>query len=96
MGFQTVALSSSAAKEKLARDLGAHVYVDGSKEDQVQALQRLGGAKVIICTAPNPEIIGQLVSALAVDGTLLIIALASDMSIPLREHGSDDSNIRVC
>jgi hypothetical protein len=49
MGYRTVALSSSASKETLAAKLGAHDYIDGSKVDQVDTLQKLGGAKVKIC-----------------------------------------------
>lgn len=56
-GFKTVALSSSDLKRDLAKELGAHVYVDGSKEDQAEALTKLGGANLIMCTAPNAEII---------------------------------------
>ena len=44
MGYRTVALSSSGAKEKFARLLGAHEYIDGSKEDQGEILSKLGGA----------------------------------------------------
>lgn len=51
-GYKVVALSTSGAKEELAKKLGAHVYVDGSKEDQAEALQKLGGAKVILGNFP--------------------------------------------
>jgi len=94
MGFQTVALSSSAAKEKLAHELGAHVYIDGSKEDQAEALQRLGGAKVIICTAPNPAVIEKLTGALAVDGTLLILAITPSVNVPLGPFVSKRLSLR--
>ncbi|KAI0775297.1 GroES-like protein [Trametes elegans] len=75
MGYRVVALSSSTSKEALARQLGAHEYIDGSKADQAAALQALGGAKVIMCTAPNAEVIQKLLPGLAVDGTLLLLAL---------------------
>ncbi|KAI0782627.1 GroES-like protein [Abortiporus biennis] len=75
MGYKTVALSSSPAKAQLAKDLGAHEYIDGSKVDQAKALQELGGAKVIMCTAPNPKVIQTLIGGLATDGTLLLLAL---------------------
>lgn len=76
MGFRAVALSSGSSKETLARSLGAQEYIDGSKVDQAAALQALGGAKVIMCTAPNSEVMGKLLPGLAIDGTLLFIALA--------------------
>jgi propanol-preferring alcohol dehydrogenase len=56
-GWKTVALSSSDSKKDLAKELGADVYVDGSKEDQAEALTKLGGADLIVCTAPSAEII---------------------------------------
>ncbi|KAL8970976.1 MAG: hypothetical protein Q9197_003516 [Variospora fuerteventurae] len=74
MGYRTVALSSSGAKEKFARDLGATDYIDGSKEDHSEALQRLGGASLIVATAPEPSILGKLVTGLGILGKLLILA----------------------
>ncbi|TFK81304.1 GroES-like protein [Polyporus arcularius HHB13444] len=75
MGYRVVALSSGQSKEALARELGAHEYIDGSKVDQAEALLALGGAKVIMCTAPNAANIQKLLPGLAIDGTLLLIAL---------------------
>ncbi|KAH9949106.1 GroES-like protein [Amylocystis lapponica] len=83
MGYRTVALSTSSAKEKVSRELGAHEYIDGSKEDQTAALQRLGGAKVIMCTASNPAAIEALIPGLTDDGTLLLLALSHDLSLPV-------------
>ncbi|GAA5853604.1 hypothetical protein JCM8547_007381, partial [Rhodosporidiobolus lusitaniae] len=83
MGYKTVALSGSDSKKKLAEELGAHVYVDGSKEDQAEALQKLGGAKVILCTAPNSEVINKLIGGLAVNGQLLILAVADQVTVPM-------------
>ena len=74
MGFKVVALSSSGAKEKFAMELGAHVYVDGSKEDHAEALQKLGGADMIVSTAPNPEIMGGLVNGLGAQGKLVLLS----------------------
>ena len=74
MGYRTVALSSSGAKEKFAKDLGAHVYIDGSKEDHAEALQKLGGASLIVSTAPDGPNLGKLVGGLGVLGKLIILA----------------------
>lgn len=73
-GYRVVALSSSGAKEQFARDLGAHEYIDGSKEDHAEALQKLGGASLILSTAPNPAVIGKLVNGLGLLGKLVILA----------------------
>lgn len=75
MGFHTVALSSGQSKRELAHQLGAHEYIDGSKVDQAAALKKLGGAKVIMCTAPHARVIENLLHGLAVDSTLLLLAL---------------------
>ncbi|KAL9012013.1 MAG: hypothetical protein Q9173_003184 [Seirophora scorigena] len=81
MGYRTVALSSSGAKEKFARDLGATDYIDGSKEDHSEGLQRLGGASLIVATAPDPSILGKLVTGLGVLGKLLILAPCGEVSV---------------
>ena len=74
MGFKVVALSSSGAKEEFARDLGAHVYIDGSKENHSEALQKMGGAAMIVSTAPNPKIMGDLVNGLSPMGKLVLLS----------------------
>lgn len=74
MGYKVVALSSGADKKDFATQLGAHHYVDTSKEDPVQALQALGGADMIVATAPNPKAISPLVAGLAPAGKLVVLA----------------------
>jgi len=83
MGYKVVALSSSGSKEKFAKDLGAHVYVDGSKESHAEALQKMGGAAMIVTTAPNPEIMGALVNGLAPQGKLVVLSRTSSPSISI-------------
>ncbi|KAK9763344.1 hypothetical protein K7432_010068 [Basidiobolus ranarum] len=73
-GYRTVALSSSSNKKELASDLGAHVYIDQSSQDAVEELQKLGGAKLIVVTAPGGDV-SKLVEGLAFDGTLLVVAM---------------------
>ena len=53
MGFNTVAINRGKDKEELARQLGAHSYIDATAQDVVAELQKLGGASVILATAPN-------------------------------------------
>lgn len=87
MGYRVVALSSSGAKEKFARDLGATDYIDGSKEDHAEALQKLGGAALIVATAPEPSILGKLVTGLGIVGKLLILARMIFPPLALRPTG---------
>jgi D-arabinose 1-dehydrogenase-like Zn-dependent alcohol dehydrogenase len=74
MGFRTVALSSGPDKEALARELGAHDYVDTSKVDAAEGLRRLGGADLVLATAPHSAAIASTVNGLKPRGKLLIVA----------------------
>jgi D-arabinose 1-dehydrogenase-like Zn-dependent alcohol dehydrogenase len=74
MGFQTVAVGRGKDKESLARKLGAHHYIDSDAGDAVAELQKLGGARVILATAPNAKAISALVDGLSVNGNLLVPA----------------------
>jgi D-arabinose 1-dehydrogenase-like Zn-dependent alcohol dehydrogenase len=74
MGFHVVALSRGSDKEKFAKELGAHDYIDGSKGDMAEQLQKMGGASLIVCTAPNPKVISPLINGLGPQGHLLILA----------------------
>ena len=79
MGFHTVAIGRGAGKEKLAKDLGAHVYIDTAVDDAAAALQRMGGARAILATAPSGDAMGPLVSGLAVRGKLIVVGVPQDL-----------------
>ncbi|KAF4305772.1 putative alcohol dehydrogenase [Botryosphaeria dothidea] len=81
MGFRTVALSRDASKKDFATKLGATDYVDGSKENTAEALQKLGGADLVVVTAPNPKIMGDLVNGCAPGGTVLILAPVGEITV---------------
>jgi D-arabinose 1-dehydrogenase-like Zn-dependent alcohol dehydrogenase len=78
MGFETVALGRGGDKEPLAKKLGAHHYIDSAAADTVAELQKLGGARVILATAPNAKTISDVVAGLGIDGNLLIPAAPND------------------
>ncbi len=73
MGFRTVAVGRGQDKQPLARKLGAHEYVDTSAGAPAEALQKLGGARVILATAPDSKSISALTDGLGANGTLLIV-----------------------
>ena len=50
MGFEVVAIGRGANGAELAKKLGAHHYIDSAATDPAEALQALGGAKVILIT----------------------------------------------
>src|SRR5437773_4012783 len=78
MGFETVALGRGKDKEPLARKLGAHHYIDSDVVDPVKELQKLGGARVILATAPSAKAISEVVGGLGVNGNLLVPAAPSE------------------
>jgi D-arabinose 1-dehydrogenase-like Zn-dependent alcohol dehydrogenase len=78
MGFRTIAVSSGADKEELARQLGAHEYVDTKKVSATEGLQRLGGADVLLATAPHAEAIASAIGGLKARGKLLLVAAAHE------------------
>jgi D-arabinose 1-dehydrogenase-like Zn-dependent alcohol dehydrogenase len=73
MGFRTVAISKGTDKEVLARKLGAHVYIDDAKGAAAAELQKLGGARVILATAPNAPSISALAPGLGLDGEMIVV-----------------------
>ncbi|CDM36390.1 hypothetical protein CBS147339_7343 [Penicillium roqueforti] len=81
LSYRVVALSRDSKKEELVRKLGAHEYIDTSREDAVAALQRMGGASLILSTAPVPEIINPLIEGLGVMGRLLIMSIVPGFEV---------------
>ena len=74
MGYRTVALSRGTDKRDFAFKLGATDYIDTAKEDAAEALQKMGGAALVVATAPNPELISPLVGGIKPLGKLLVLA----------------------
>ena len=83
MGFRTVAIGRGGDKGPLARKLGAHEYVDTSAGAPAEALQKLGGARVILATAPDSKAISALVDGLAANGKLVIVGATTHRRAPL-------------
>ena len=77
-GFHVVAVSRGKDKEQLALRLGAQVYIDAATTNAAKELTRLGGARVIVATAPNSGAISELVPGLGRNGMLLAIAGTAD------------------
>jgi D-arabinose 1-dehydrogenase-like Zn-dependent alcohol dehydrogenase len=73
MGFHTVAIGRGEDKEALARKLGAHDYIDTNAGAPAAALQKFGGARVALATAPDSKSMAALVDGLAPGGKLLVV-----------------------
>ncbi|WP_327111521.1 alcohol dehydrogenase catalytic domain-containing protein [Streptomyces sp. NBC_01341] len=79
MGFETVAIARGAEKGDLARELGAHHYIDSTAGTPVaDALQALGGAKVVLATAGSSEAISATVEGLSHRGELTVIGVSPE------------------
>jgi D-arabinose 1-dehydrogenase-like Zn-dependent alcohol dehydrogenase len=73
MGFRTFAIGRGKDKEPLARKLGAAHFVDTAAGDPAQELQKFGGARAILATAPDSKSISALVNGLSNNGSLVVV-----------------------
>jgi D-arabinose 1-dehydrogenase-like Zn-dependent alcohol dehydrogenase len=78
MGFRTVAIARGRDKEPLARQLGAHVYLDSQSQDVAAELQKLGGAKTILATVTSGKAMGAVIPGLGVRGRLVVVGVGFD------------------
>jgi len=78
MGYKVIAISNGTDKAELAKKLGAHHYIDGSKPDFIAEIRALGGAKLIVATTPNAKSIEPLVRGLKPQGKLLLLGVPSE------------------
>ncbi|KZT71942.1 GroES-like protein [Daedalea quercina L-15889] len=84
MGFRTIALSTGTSKKELALSLGAHDFIAGTAAEQAQALQKLGGARVIMCTAPDAQAMSDLIGGLDYDGELIVVGVSgAPVNVPI-------------
>ncbi len=72
--FELVAaVGRGSENEGLAKKLGAHVYIDSKATNAAEALQKLGGAQVILATAPSSKAMSELIDGLGTNGTFMVI-----------------------
>jgi D-arabinose 1-dehydrogenase-like Zn-dependent alcohol dehydrogenase len=81
LGFHTVAVNRGRDKEALARQLGAHDYIDSEAEDPAAALQAMGGARAIIATVTNPGAMKAIVGGLGPRGTMMVIGIVGAFEV---------------
>jgi propanol-preferring alcohol dehydrogenase len=77
MGFRVAAIARGAQKEPLAKQLGAHHYIDSKAGDPAAALQALGGAKVILATASDSKSMSGLIGGLGPRGRMIVAGAGS-------------------
>ena len=77
-GYNTVAIGRGPENEELAKKLGASLYIDSKAKNAAEELQKLGGARVIMATAPNSKSMSELIDGLGPNGKLLVIGATFD------------------
>lgn len=77
-GYKVVAVGRGSESEALAKKLGANVYIDNKVTNPAEALQKLGGAKVILATAPSSKAMSDVIDGLAPNGKLMVIGASME------------------
>ena len=75
-GYQVAAIGRGSENAALAKKLGATVYIDSKATNAAEELQKLGGAQVILATAPNSKAMSALIDGLGPNGKLMVIGAA--------------------
>ena len=77
-GFETVAIARGQEKRSFAEELGASSYIDSTETDPAEALQDLGGARVVLATVTNGPAMAGVVGGLAPRGELLVLGVPQE------------------
>ncbi len=79
MGLEVVAIARGAEKAELAKQLGAHHYIDSAAGNPAEALQALGGAQVILVTASGGKAVAETFKGLRPGGVSVIVGVSPDL-----------------
>jgi D-arabinose 1-dehydrogenase-like Zn-dependent alcohol dehydrogenase len=77
-GYKVAAIGRGAESGDLAKKLGASVYIDNKTTNAAEALQKLGGAQVILATAPSSKAMSEVIDGLAPNGKLMVVGATAD------------------
>lgn len=77
-GYRTVGIGRGSENAALAKKLGATEYIDSTATNAAQALRTMGGARVILATAPSAKAMAEVLGGLGVDGKLLVVGVPLD------------------
>ena len=77
-GYRTVAIGRGAENAARAKKLGAAEYIDSSASNAAQQLKKMGGARVILATAPSSKAMSELIDGLGPNGTLVVVGATMD------------------
>ncbi|MBZ5538093.1 MAG: alcohol dehydrogenase [Acidobacteriia bacterium] len=77
-GYRVAAIGRGSENASLAKKLGANVYIDSKSTNAAEELQKLGGARVILATAPSSKAMSELIDGLGPNGKLVVIGATFD------------------
>jgi D-arabinose 1-dehydrogenase-like Zn-dependent alcohol dehydrogenase len=77
-GYKVAAIGRGAEDAALAKKLGASVYIDSAATNAAEALKKMGGAQVILATAPSSKAMSELIDGLGTNGKLMVIGATFD------------------
>jgi propanol-preferring alcohol dehydrogenase len=77
-GYRTVAVARGQDKTALAKQLGAHLYIDTTTQDPAKELQKLGGANIILSTITSAKALEWVIDGLAPAGKFIVVGAPED------------------
>ena len=77
-GYKVAAIGRGSENAALAKKLGANVYIDSKATNAAEALQKMGGAQVILATAPSSKAMSDLIDGLGPNGKLIVVGATFD------------------
>jgi D-arabinose 1-dehydrogenase-like Zn-dependent alcohol dehydrogenase len=77
-GYKVAAIGHGPESAALAKKLGASVYIDNKETNAGEALQKLGGAQVILATAPSSKAMSEVIDGLGPNGKLMVVGAAME------------------
>jgi D-arabinose 1-dehydrogenase-like Zn-dependent alcohol dehydrogenase len=77
-GYRVAAIGRGPENAALAKKLGAHIYIDSAATNAAAELKKLGGARVILATAPSSKAMSSLIDGLGANGTLMVVGASMD------------------
>src|SRR5271155_1201784 len=77
-GYRVAAIGRGPANAALAKKLGAHIYIDSAADNAAAELQKLGGARVILATAPSAKAMSSLVDGLGTNGRMMVVGAPAE------------------
>lgn len=95
MGYVTVAIARGQDKAPLAKELGAHHYIDSQSQNVAETLQALGGARVILATATSGKAMSAAIGGLGPNGKLVFVGVSQEpVEVPIAQFISQRNSVQ--